>query len=53
MSNKPRLLVLIGPTAVGKTKLSLDLAKNSNVRLYPVTACRYIGKWILVQLSCQ
>lgn len=28
MSNRPRLLVLIGPTAVGKTKLSLDLAKK-------------------------
>lgn len=26
--NKPKLLVLIGPTAVGKTKLSLDLAKE-------------------------
>ncbi|MDQ1909282.1 tRNA (adenosine(37)-N6)-dimethylallyltransferase MiaA [Paenibacillus sp. GD4] len=26
--NKPRLLVLVGPTAVGKTKLSLALAKD-------------------------
>ncbi|WP_405031075.1 tRNA (adenosine(37)-N6)-dimethylallyltransferase MiaA [Paenibacillus hexagrammi] len=28
MSAKPKLLVLIGPTAVGKTKLSLDLAQQ-------------------------
>lgn len=27
-NNKPRLLVLVGPTAIGKTKLSLDLAKT-------------------------
>lgn len=26
--NKPRLLVLVGPTAVGKTKLSIELAKE-------------------------
>ncbi|WP_232275534.1 tRNA (adenosine(37)-N6)-dimethylallyltransferase MiaA [Paenibacillus sp. 481] len=28
--NKPRLLVLVGPTAVGKTKLSLEMAKAFN-----------------------
>ncbi|UJF36020.1 tRNA (adenosine(37)-N6)-dimethylallyltransferase MiaA [Paenibacillus hexagrammi] len=28
LSAKPKLLVLIGPTAVGKTKLSLDLAQQ-------------------------
>ncbi|MCQ4085633.1 tRNA (adenosine(37)-N6)-dimethylallyltransferase MiaA [Saccharibacillus sp. JS10] len=27
MTDKPKLLVLIGPTAVGKTKLSIELAK--------------------------
>ena len=30
---KPKLLVLIGPTAVGKTKLSLDLAKAWNAEI--------------------
>ncbi|MGV2687124.1 tRNA (adenosine(37)-N6)-dimethylallyltransferase MiaA, partial [Clostridium perfringens] len=25
---KPKLLVLIGPTAVGKTKMSIEIAKN-------------------------
>ncbi|MEC0239485.1 tRNA (adenosine(37)-N6)-dimethylallyltransferase MiaA [Paenibacillus dokdonensis] len=28
--NKPKLLVLVGPTAVGKTKLSIELAKELN-----------------------
>jgi tRNA dimethylallyltransferase len=27
-TSKPRLLVLVGPTAVGKTKLSLDIARS-------------------------
>ncbi|BBH19776.1 tRNA dimethylallyltransferase [Paenibacillus baekrokdamisoli] len=30
---KPKLLVLIGPTAVGKTKMSLDLAKAWNAEI--------------------
>ena len=30
MSEKQRLLILTGPTAVGKSKLSLELAKNLN-----------------------
>ncbi|MCU9611976.1 tRNA (adenosine(37)-N6)-dimethylallyltransferase MiaA [Caldibacillus lycopersici] len=30
MSNKEKLLVLIGPTSVGKTKMSIDLAKKFN-----------------------
>jgi tRNA dimethylallyltransferase len=30
MENKEKLLVLIGPTAVGKTKLSIELAKKYN-----------------------
>ena len=32
-SGKPRLLVLIGPTAVGKTQLSLDIAKAYNCEI--------------------
>ncbi|CAM3519735.1 tRNA (adenosine(37)-N6)-dimethylallyltransferase MiaA [Marinicrinis lubricantis] len=31
--HKPKLLVLIGPTAVGKTKLSLELAKMLNAEI--------------------
>lgn len=27
INKKPRLLVLVGPTAVGKTKLSVEIAK--------------------------
>lgn len=30
MENKPTLLVLLGPTGVGKTKISLELAENLN-----------------------
>lgn len=32
-SPKPKLLVLVGPTAVGKTRLSLDLAKDWNCEI--------------------
>ncbi|WP_219837539.1 tRNA (adenosine(37)-N6)-dimethylallyltransferase MiaA [Paenibacillus sp. R14(2021)] len=32
-SAKPKLLVLIGPTAVGKTRMSLDLAKAWNAEI--------------------
>ncbi|MDR0269444.1 tRNA (adenosine(37)-N6)-dimethylallyltransferase MiaA [Paenibacillus sp.] len=31
--NKPKLLVLVGPTAVGKTKLSIELAKEWNCEI--------------------
>lgn len=33
MENKENLLVLIGPTAVGKTKLSIELAKKYNAEI--------------------
>lgn len=33
MDNKEKLLVLIGPTAVGKTKLSIELAKKYNAEI--------------------
>lgn len=33
MSNKPKLLVLVGPTAVGKTKMSIELAKTFNAEI--------------------
>ncbi|REE57372.1 tRNA dimethylallyltransferase [Paenibacillus taihuensis] len=32
-SGKPKLLVLIGPTAVGKTRMSLDIAKAWNAEI--------------------
>ncbi|WP_454191731.1 tRNA (adenosine(37)-N6)-dimethylallyltransferase MiaA [Paenibacillus sp. Marseille-Q7038] len=32
-SNKPKLLVLVGPTAVGKTKMSIELAKTFNAEI--------------------
>jgi tRNA dimethylallyltransferase len=32
-SDKPKLLVLVGPTAVGKTKLSLQLAEDYNAEI--------------------
>lgn len=31
--NKPKLLVLVGPTAVGKTRLSIELAKEWNCEI--------------------
>lgn len=33
VESKPRLLVLIGPTAVGKTKMSIEIAKAFNCEI--------------------
>ena len=30
--NKPFLVVIVGPTASGKTELSIEIAKNSMVK---------------------
>ncbi|MBW7460691.1 tRNA (adenosine(37)-N6)-dimethylallyltransferase MiaA, partial [Paenibacillus sepulcri] len=33
LNTKPRLLVLIGPTAAGKTRMSLEIAKSWNAEI--------------------
>ena len=39
MTEKRPMVILTGPTAVGKTALSIELAKK-------ITPCRYTGIWI-------
>ena len=40
------LLVLVGPTAVGKTEISISLCKNLEVRLSLPIPSRFIVTWI-------
>ena len=39
---KGKLLVIIGPTAVGKTKISIEMAKAIMVKLSAEIPCRFI-----------
>lgn len=40
------LVILTGPTAVGKTNLSIGLAKRIMVRSFLQIPCRSIERWI-------
>ena len=51
MMKKP-LVVLTGPTAVGKTALSIDLAKRINGESVQIPF-RFIKEWILVLQKLQ
>ena len=42
METKP-LIILTGPTAVGKTSIRSGLQKRWTERLYPRIPCRYTG----------
>ena len=46
---KQPLIILTGPTAVGKTALSIRLAKALGVRSSVLIPCRYTAIWILGQ----
>ncbi len=48
IEKKQPLVILTGPTAAGKTALSLQLAEPSAEKLSPPIPCRYTGIWILV-----
>ena len=45
---KKPLIILTGPTAVGKTAASIGLAKQLEERSFRRIRCRYTGTWILV-----
>lgn len=50
---KPFLIVIVGPTASGKTELSIEVAKNLMEKLLAEIQCRSIKEWILVQQKLQ
>lgn len=50
---KRPLIILTGPTAVGKTALSIGLAKQYRVKLYLQIRCRFIAEWILARRRSQ
>ena len=43
MTKKPTLIVVAGPTAVGKTSMCIELRNILIVRLYHATADNFIG----------
>ena len=45
---KKPLIILTGPTAVGKTAASIGLAKAIGGEIIRRIRCRYTGTWILV-----
>lgn len=51
--SKRDVIVIGGPTASGKTGLSIELAKRINGQLYLQILCKYIKIWILEQLKLQ
>lgn len=50
---KRPLIILTGPTAVGKTALSIVLPKQYRVRSYLQIRCRFIVEWILARRRSQ
>ena len=46
---KKPLIILTGPTAVGKTALSIGLAKAVGERSFLRIRCRYTKGWMLVR----
>ena len=49
MEKKP-LIILTGPTSVGKSALSIKLAKAVDGEIISANSCRFIAIWILVRL---
>ena len=41
-----KVIVVIGPTSVGKTKMGVALAKSSMEKLLVETLCKFINRWI-------
>lgn len=39
---KPKVIVICGPTASGKTSLSIEVAKKLMVKLFLVIQCKFI-----------
>lgn len=48
-NDKPFIVVLVGPTAVGKTEFSIELAKNITVKLSVEIQCKFIKIWTSAQ----
>ena len=43
--DRPPLVILTGPTAVGKTALSVNLAKKSAAKSSPLIQCKCTAEW--------
>ena len=41
----PRIFVITGPTASGKTRLAVELAKARNGEVVSADSCRYTAAW--------
>lgn len=47
MDMKKPIIVLTGPTAVGKTEISIELAKAAGGEIISADSCKYTNRWIL------
>lgn len=47
-NKKKPMIILTGPTAVGKTDLSIQLAKAMKGEIISAVPCRYTAIWISV-----
>ena len=45
MTKKPLLVVIAGPTAVGKTSMSIEVAQYLNVRLFLAIVDNFIKRY--------
>ena len=50
---KPFLIVIVGPTASGKTELSIEVAKKFNGEIISGDSMQVYKEWILVQQKLQ
>ena len=46
---KPIVLALVGPTGVGKTQVSLDIARALNAEILSMDSMQVIEEWISVR----
>ena len=46
ISNKPALILIVGPTAVGKTEVAIQLAERMNGEIVSADSRLFIAAWI-------
>ena len=49
MSTNPHVIILIGPTASGKTELAIEIAEYFKTRIHNIDSDKFIDLWILEQ----
>jgi len=47
----PHVIILIGPTASGKTELAIEIAEYFKTHIHNIDSSKFISPWILEQPS--